>query len=141
MQLRLCRRALQDKKRWTSAEPTPKPITRLASSSPQGSSSNSSDFRRQERHGDPSNTLDETDYQNTATNSTPLEAAIVATQEAAQSIHIAGRPPADRNVASVQPMERANEIQSPSRRRPQEGSDDADVVVRPNRAYGFHPKN
>ncbi|KAE8818068.1 hypothetical protein D1007_04169 [Hordeum vulgare] len=73
----------------------------FTSSSPQGSSSNSSDFRRQERHGDPSNTPDETDYQNPTANPTPLEGAIVATQEAAQNIHIAGRAPADRNVASV----------------------------------------
>ena len=65
----------------------------------------SSDFRRQARPDDPSDTPDETDYQNTDANPTPLEAAIVATEEAAQIIHIAGRAPAERNVASVQPME------------------------------------
>lgn len=38
-QLRLCQRALQEKRRWACTEPAPEPTTRLVSSSPQGASS------------------------------------------------------------------------------------------------------
>lgn len=114
-QLRLCRRALQEKS------------VGLAPS--------------QRQSGDSSNTPEETDYQEPSANLTPPEAAIVATNRKPRNIRTARRAPADHNAASVQPMKHATGIQSSSRRRPKEESDDVDAVARPNQALGFHPKS
>lgn len=92
------------------------------------------------RLASPSNTPDETDYQSPAAAQLCLKPPLLPHKKL-RHITIAGRTPADRNAASVQPMERANGIQSSSRRHPKEGSDDVDAVVRPDMALGFHPKS
>uniref|UniRef100_N1QQL4 Uncharacterized protein n=1 Tax=Aegilops tauschii TaxID=37682 RepID=N1QQL4_AEGTA len=95
---------------------------------------------RQVRLDNPSNTPDETDYQSSAAAQLRLKPPSLPHKKL-RHITIAGRTPAGRNAASVQPMERANGIQSSSRRHPKEGSDDVDAAVRPDRALGFHPKS
>lgn len=92
------------------------------------------------RLGSPSNTPDETDYQSPAAAQLCLKPPSLPYKKL-RHVTIAGRTPADRNAASVQPMECANGIQSSSRRHPKEGSDDVDAVVRPDMALCFHPKS
>jgi hypothetical protein len=139
-QLRLCRRALQGK----SAGPAPSQYRNrppVSCHRRRGDTSSAAPTSgRQVRLDNPSNTPDETDYQSSAAAQLRPKPPSLPHKKS-RNITIAGRTPADRNAASVQPMERANGIQSSSRRHPKEGSDDVDAVVRPDRALGFHPKS